>query len=658
MKLIQKLLVLLCVIMLMMGIANSGFCEEELIVGKQAPVFSLKDTKGISHDLVVMKSKPMSILYFFDTESKSSQEGLLSLDKLEKKYKNADLSVWGITNSEKSNVLAFITRTKPNFPILLDQEDVSTRYKAQVILPTICILGPELKVLDLFQGGGKTTEIMLVRLAQRKLQRKQTMMAKVISNEVTKKNPENIKAKTVKGYAALKEGRLSEAETIFQDLANQKGDGEVLGKEGLAAVYAKKGKTGKAMDYVKEVEVKAPDRSYVHVIKGDLLYGQNKKSEAEMAYQKAVNKDTAEPFHKAVGYNQLGRYYASTGEFKKSRKLYDQAITIDPYYIEATSNKGITYEKEGKWDKALAAYREALMLDKNDTFATVLAKKAEEMMALSQNADKKKRMDKLVKDLAERYRKQKKSTLTSEDTWTSRPMILTFVDFQEKGGLTERDGISAVLTTQLGNVMNKSGRVQVVERVLLERLLEELNLGSSDLADPDTALKLGKVLAAKIVGTGSLMHLPNSTLINLRLIDTETSAIPKVITKQLSLQGALEKEINIMNRDIIKTIIQKYPLQGYVVQAQDQQIMINLGSKQGVTLGTRFNIIEEKEPVKYKGKLLKSLPKNIGLIEVVKVEPDLSYAKIINQERQFQKDDKLREKIDELVAMGESHAIK
>ncbi len=656
MNLIQKLFVSLSVIMLMMSMAGSGFCGEGLVVGKQAPMFLLKDTQDKSYKLSVMKSNPMSILYFFDTESKSSQEGLLSLDKLEKKYKNADLSVWGITNSKKSNVLSFITRTKPNFPILLDQGDVSTLYNANAILPTICILGPGLKVLDIFQGGGKTTEIMLVRLAQRKLQRKQTMIAKVISNEVTKKNPGNIKAKTVKGYAALKEGRLGEAETVFQDLAVQKGDGEVLGKEGLAAVYAKKGDIGKAMDYVKEVETKAPDRSFVHVIKGDLLYSQNKKPEAEMAYQKAVSKNTAEPFQKAVGYNQLGRYYAGKGEFKKSRELYDQAITIDPYYIEATSNKGVTYEKEGNWDKALATYHKALMLDKNDTFATVLAKKAEEMMAINQNVDKKKRMDKLVKDLAERYRKQKKSIIKTEDTWTSRSMIMTFVDFQEKGGLSERDGFSAVLTTQLGNVLNKSGRVQVVERVLLERLLDELNLGSSDLADPETALKLGKVLAAKIIGTGSLLHLPNGTLLNLRLIDTETSAIPKVITKQLPLQGALEKEINIMNRDIIKTIIQKYPLQGFVVQAQDQQVMINLGSKQGVALGTRFNVIEEKEPVKYKGKLLKSLPKTMGLIEVVKVEPDLSYAKIISRERQFKTDDKVKEKIDELVAKGENHA--
>ncbi len=60
------------------------------------------------------------------------------------------------------------------------------------------------------------------------------------------------------------------------------------------------------------------------------------------------------------------------------------------------------------------------------------------------------------------------------------------------------------------------------------------------------------------------MHMPGSTLLNFRLIDTETSAIPKVITRKIDLQGSLEKEIGLINRHILKTVMKKYPLQGYV----------------------------------------------------------------------------------------------
>jgi tetratricopeptide (TPR) repeat protein len=637
------------VMMVIMCGTNAGYGQ--ITPGQTAPVFSLKDVKGATHDVSLMKDQPMIILYFFDVESRPSQEGLLSMDQLAKRYENADLVVWGITLSSKEKVEKFLAQTNLNFPVLLDKSGVSDLYQANFILPTVCILGPEVKVLDYFQGGGKTTQIMLVRLAERKLQRKQTMLAKALSDEVVKQNPQNLNAKTVKGYAALKEGNLNEAENIFHDLSRNKGQAEVLGKEGLVAVYAQKGEAEKALALAKEVEQQAPDRAYVNLVKGNLLYAQDKKKEAEAQYQAAVKKKGGESYQKAAAYNQLGRFYAGLGKYEKSRELYDQAVAIDPYYIEATSNKGVTYEKEGKWDKALEAYRQALTLDKNDSFTAVLAKKAQEMIDLQKDVAQKKRVDTLVKELAARYRSQKKSKAQIKDTWTSRPMVLSFVDFQEKGGLAERDGLSAVLTTQLGDQLNASGRVKVVERVLMERLLEELNLGSSDLADPETALRLGNVLAAKVIGTGSLYYLTDGSLLSLRLIDTETSAIPKVVTRQLGSHESLKKEVNRLNREILRTIILTYPLQGYVVQSSEGEVMINLGSNQGVVLGTKFEVVEEQEPIKYKGKLLRSSPKVIAQIEVVRVEPDLCYASIVSQERPLQRDDKVKEKIEGLVAM-------
>jgi len=626
-------------------------CWSQLTPGQVAPDFSLQDVRGHTYDLSEMKDRQMVILYFFDVESRASQKGLLSLDQLSKKYEGADLIVWGITLASKERAAGFVAQTKPGFPVMLDTAGVSDLYQARAVLPTVCIVGPGLKVLDYFQGGGKTTEVMLVRLAGRQLQRKRTLFAKALSEEVARENPNNVKAKTVKGHAALEEGKLDEAGKIFRALSQEKGEGEVLGKEGLTALYARKGDTDKALKLAEEVEKKAPNRPYVHVIKGDLLYGQGQKKEAEAEYRKAVQKKEGEPYQQGVGHNQLGRLYASAGEYEKARGLYDEALEIDPYYIEATSNKGVTYEKEGKWDKALGAYRQALTLDKNDTFAAVLAKKAEEMLAFQKDVERKKRMDTLVKELAQRYRKQKKPWPWSKEKeiWTSRPMVLSFVDFQEKGGLAEREGLSTVLNLQLTEQLNASGRVKVVERVLIEQLLEELNLGSSDLANSETALKLGKVLAARIMGTGSLFHMPEGTLLTLRLIDTETSAIPKVVTRQLGAQPALEKESYRLNREILKTVIQEYPLRGHVVETTEQEVMINLGSEQGVVLGTRFEVVEEQEPVKYEGKLLERLPKPVAEVEVVTIEPDLCHARVVSQERPLERDDKVQEKLEETV---------
>jgi tetratricopeptide (TPR) repeat protein len=618
----------------------------QLSPGQAAPVFSLKDLKGQTYDLSRMKERPLIILYFFDAESRPSQEGLLSLNQLTKQHKATDLTAWAITLSSKDRATKFVENSGLSFPVLQDVSKVSDLYQARQILPTICTIGPGLKMLDYFQGGGKTTEAMLVRLAERELQRKETSFAKALSEEVVKKNPQQAKAKAVRGYVALKEDKLAEAEETFKDLSQKGAQGEILGKEGLAAVYARKGETEKALQMTKEVEQKAPDRAYVHVIKGDILYGQDKKKEAESAYQTALQKKEGEVYQEAVKYNQMGRYYASTKQYPKAREYYDRALTVDPYYIEGTTNKGLTYEKEGRWDKALESYRQALGLEKGDPFALILAKKAQEMIEIQKDAKRKERMDQLVKELAARYRDQKAAAKKGEDTWTSQPMVLSFVDFQEKGGLAERDGFSTVLITQLADHLNASGRVQVVERVLIERLLEELNVGSSELANPETALRLGRVLAAKLIGTGSLLYLPQGTLFSMRLIDTETSAIPQVTNKQLGPNVSLEKELFQLNRDILKTVISKYPLRGYLVKVTGDQAILNLGSKQGVVSGTKFDVLEEQEPVKYKGKALQSAPRAIGQLEVVRVEPDLCHVKILNQERPLKTDDKIQEKME------------
>ncbi len=647
MKTIIRTLSLFAMVMAAL-VFSLGTSHALLSSGQTAPVFVLKDLGGKAFDLTSMKGKPLTILYFFDVDSRPSQEGLLSLNELAKQH-GADLVVWAVTASSKDKVAQFASRTGLTFPILLDGANVSGHYQAKQVLPVVCLVSPGLKVLDYFQGGGKTTVAMLERLAERELQRKKTPVAKAISHVVAKKNPQSVKARSVRGYAALKEGNTKEAEEVFKDLSKRGTQGEVLGKEGLAAVYTNKGQFEKALQLIQEVEQKAPDRSYVHVLKGDILSAQNKKREAEAEYRAAVTKKSAEPYQNAVRYNQLGRLYASSGQQKKARELYDEAVTIDPYYVEGTTNKGLTYEKEGKWDQALAAYRQALATDKNDLFAIMLARRAQEMIDLQKDTERKKRMDHLVKELAERYRNQKKEK-PAEDTWTSRPMIITFVDFEEKGGLAERGGFSTVLLSDLTSNLNASGRVKVVERVLMERLLEELNIGTSELADPETALKLGKVLAAKLIGTGSLYNLPQETVFTFRLIDTETSDIPQLSTKQLGPQTSVDRELLQLNREILKTVISKYPLRGYVVKAEGNEAVINIGSRQGVVSGTRFDVVEEQGVIEYKGRKLNSSPKVVGLLEVLRVEPDLAYVKYVNQQRSVKADDKIQERMNEMAA--------
>ncbi len=150
----------------------TGFSLAQISPGQSAPVFTLKDTEGTSHDLSMLQGNAMSILYFFDVKSRPSQEGLLSLHQLIKRYEDAHLVVWGVTRSSKEDVANFVAQINLNFPVLLDDSGTSDLYQVRFILPIVCVLGPDLNVLDYFIGGGKNTEIRLQRRAEKELRRK------------------------------------------------------------------------------------------------------------------------------------------------------------------------------------------------------------------------------------------------------------------------------------------------------------------------------------------------------------------------------------------------------------------------------------------------------------------------------------------------------
>jgi tetratricopeptide (TPR) repeat protein len=311
------------------------------------------------------------------------------------------------------------------------------------------------------------------------------------------------------------------------------------------------------------------------------------------------------------------------------------------------ANKGVTYEKEGNYEKAIASYKEGEAAIKGDAYTKILAARATEMVKLQKDSQRRELINKYVDDLVKQYKEQKKADRnTSKDEWTTPMTTLAFVDFEEKGALGERDGISTVLTADLAGKLNSSGRVKVVDRIIMDRLLEELKIGSSGLADPETQLKLGRILAAKVMGTGVVFNLPDTSLLRMRLIDTETTAITKVINQNIGSDERFEDDVNSLNRELLATVIKEYPVKGYVVTNRDGSLMINVGSNQGVVTGTKFNIIEEQPAAEYKGKLLKASAKIVGEIEVTSTELDFSSAKIVRQERPVSQDDKIIEKSD------------
>ena len=71
----------------------------------------------------------------------------------------------------------------------------------------------------------------------------------------------------------------------------------------------------------------------------------------------------------------------------------------------------------------------------------------------------------------------------------------------------------------------ESGSVDLVERAELDKALTELHLSAIGLTDRESQVKLGKIIGAKILVTGSIFKAGNKNYIVAKMIGTETSRV-------------------------------------------------------------------------------------------------------------------------------------
>ncbi len=82
------------------------------------------------------------------------------------------------------------------------------------------------------------------------------------------------------------------------------------------------------------------------------------------------------------------------------------------------------------------------------------------------------------------------------------------------------------LTTSIANAVNEEDiNVSIVSRKNLERIIEELAFQSSDLADQDTQLSIGKQLGAGLILTGTVTPVEEMLKLNIQLIEVETARV-------------------------------------------------------------------------------------------------------------------------------------
>ncbi|MDM8550787.1 FlgO family outer membrane protein [Desulfobacterales bacterium HSG2] len=206
-------------------------------------------------------------------------------------------------------------------------------------------------------------------------------------------------------------------------------------------------------------------------------------------------------------------------------------------------------------------------------------------------------------------------------------LSMTVLPFEQSGGVSD---FSVSFQNNLINALVNQNRFRVIERDKLDAILQEHKLSRTKLIDRDTALKLGRLIAARSVVTGSITESRAGIEIVARLIDTETSEI-------LASEDVYDEVKDLMAlRSLSEGMAVKFhrdfPLvDGLVIQQKGDYIFIDLG-KDVVRLRRGF-IVYREEPIKHPvtGKILGADNVIVGRARITQVMPDLSKAEILEE---------------------------
>ncbi len=206
---------------------------------------------------------------------------------------------------------------------------------------------------------------------------------------------------------------------------------------------------------------------------------------------------------------------------------------------------------------------------------------------------------------------------------------IAVLDFQMQGEQTNSKDMGKIVAEWLITGLVETGRFDVIERRLLEKLLEEQKLGVTGAIDPTSAAQLGKILGVRIIVSGTVTSLEGYTEINARLINVDSASI---IAAEKVRAGSAEKL-----RDLVTKITEKialaFPMEGYVVQRADKKVTIDLGRLIGVKPGMKFVAFKEGKVIKHPktGEVLDVETIEIGIVEIKDVRDKTSSGMILQE---------------------------
>ena len=164
---------------------------------------------------------------------------------------------------------------------------------------------------------------------------------------------------------------------------------------------------------------------------------------------------------------------------------------------------------------------------------------------------------------------------SSQPPQHTEQITIAVIEFEGKG-LSQLE--ASTLTDRLRTALVQTGEVIVVERSLMEDLLQESGFQQTGCVSTECAVEVGKILGVQEIITGGIGRLGKTYTIDARIIDVQTSRISKVASRDYT--GEIDGLLSVI-RDIGFDLVGEVSTVAEPVQLQSQSRSEQLVEKRG-----------------------------------------------------------------------------
>lgn len=206
----------------------------------------------------------------------------------------------------------------------------------------------------------------------------------------------------------------------------------------------------------------------------------------------------------------------------------------------------------------------------------------------------------------------------------------------------ELKNVGDVLTDKMVSQLVNLRRFKVIERIALDKVLQEQELQLSGIVDEETAVKVGRVAGADAIVMASAVQRGSNNKVNVRVIDTETSET--IVARGEDVSGDEVEDFEKAVEDLAIMIYNELPIvEGFIVKGNNDVYYIDAGSQKGIRKGSKCVAFRAGENIIHPttGEVLGKHVTKLGELVVVQVQLKLSQVRVVEKDENIKVGDKI-----------------